>query len=84
MPWIKLQLSLFQDAFDNNPLRFESNMTPAQLWMYGLNHYHLYQDVLEGETLSYEIEYHSPPPREEYAGEEREDNWSSRNAMPPV
>ena len=75
---------MFQDAFDNNPLRFESNMTPAQLWMYGLNHYHLYQDVLEGETLSYEIEYHSPPPREEYAGEERGDNWSSRNTMPPV
>lgn len=55
MPRIKLQLSLFQDAFDNNPLRFESNMTPAQLWMYGLNHYHLYQDVPEG-ALSYEIE----------------------------
>lgn len=48
-------------------------MTPAQLWMYGLNHYHLYQDVPEG-ALSYEIEYHSPPPCEEYAGEERGDS----------
>ena len=33
----------FQDDFDNHSLRFESNMTPAQLCMYGVIQYHFNQ-----------------------------------------
>ena len=54
----------FQDDFDNHSLRFESNMTPAQLCMYGVIQYHFDPDVPEGEILSNGIDYHGPPPCE--------------------
>ena len=37
LPRINRHLNLFQDGYDNNPLRTESNMTPVQLWVLGSN-----------------------------------------------
>ena len=54
----------FQDNFDNHSLRFKSNMTPAQLCMYGVIQYHFDPDVPEGETLANGNYYHGPPPCE--------------------
>ena len=42
--------------------------------MYGVNQYHLDQDVPVGKTLSCELYYHGPPHCEEYNGEEGGDN----------
>lgn len=69
LPRINLHLTLFQNGFNNHPLRSESNMTPTQLWMYGVNLYHLDQDVQEGEIISYGIDFDGPLPSEEYDGE---------------
>ena len=70
-PRINRHLDLFRNGYDNHPLRTESNMTPAQLWVYGLNQLgsgHI-ATLEEANFNMYGIDFEGPLPSEMYDGE---------------
>lgn len=72
LPRINRHLDLFQEGYDNHPLRTESNMTPVQLWVYGLNHLHNTStpDALGQSSINaYGIDFEGPLPSARYNGE---------------
>lgn len=84
LPRINRHLDLFQEGYDNHPIRTESNMTPAQLWVYGLNqlgnnNHEQYVDNLGVNT--YGIDFEGPLPSERYNGETWRDNGVE---VPPI
>ena len=60
---------MFESGYDNHPLASESNMTPAQLWIYGLANYRGEWEVPEENTSSFGVDYDGPLPSNEYDGE---------------
>ena len=72
LPRITRHLGLFQEGFDNHPLRKESNMTPVQLWVCGLNYLHNTStpDALGLSNVNaYGIDFEGPLPSAMYNGE---------------
>ena len=48
---------MFRSGYDNHPLSSESNMTPIQLWMHGLDTYEGKWDPSEEGLASFDVEY---------------------------
>jgi transposase InsO family protein len=73
LPRINRHLNLFQDGYDNHPLRTESNMTPVQLWVSGSNN--LLRNTVTPNDLGqsnlngYGIDFEGPLPSARYNGE---------------
>lgn len=71
LPRINRHLDLFRNGYDNHPLRTESNMTPNQLWVYGLNQVHRGHIPTSEPTSAnmYGIDFEGPLPSRIYNGE---------------
>lgn len=63
---------MFRSGYDNHPLPSESNMTPLQLWMRGLDTYEDEWDPSEEGLASFGVDYGGPLPSHEYDG----DTWN--------
>ena len=59
---------MFENSYDNHPLASESNMTPAQLWLYGMAKYQGEWELPEEDMLSFGIDYDGPLPSNELMG----------------
>lgn len=69
LPRINRHLNLFRNGYDNHPLRTESNMTPCQLWLHGLNSSGNSHITLQETNLSmYGIDFDGPLPSQIYNG----------------
>ena len=81
LPRIDRHLELFREGYDNHPLRTESNMTPIQLWLYGLNSVNNHTSTLEVELNTYGIDFEGPLPSQMYDGE----TWNDISIeVPPI
>ena len=63
LPRINIHLGLFRQGWDSHPIRTESNMTPAQLWVLGQQHYLPEQDDVTltlDQTHSYGVDIEHP------------------------
>ena len=70
LPRINRHLNLFRNGNDNHPIRTESNMTPCQLWVYGLNHLNDNHATIEETNYSmYGVDFEDPLPSQMYDGE---------------
>lgn len=58
-PRINRHLLMFQNGWDNHPLRTEGNMTPNQLWIYGQRTH--YEEIISNYS-SYGIDWRGPTP----------------------
>ncbi|KAL9976702.1 hypothetical protein ACROYT_G014029 [Oculina patagonica] len=65
---INQHFKMFQNGYDNHPLASESNMTPAQLWLYGLANYQGEWEPLEEDLPSFGVDYKGPLPSNEFDG----------------
>ena len=85
LPRINKHLDLFREGYDSHPIRTESNMTPEQLWIYGLCHLSNcseYQELEDSGNISvYGIDYEGLLPSEQYSGETWRDNAVT---VPPI
>ena len=59
---IKQLFEMFEIGYDNHPLVSESNMTPAQLWLYGMANYLGEGAPLEEDMSSFGIDCDLPLP----------------------
>ena len=73
LPRINKFLKLFQNGHDNQPIRTASNMTPIQLWVYGLSQLpNNFQPQLQVDFSMYGIDFDGHRPSEMYSG----DTWN--------
>lgn len=70
---------MFENSHDNHPLASESNMTPAQLWLYGMAKYQGEWELPEEDMLSFGIDYDGPLPSNEYDG----NTWNDFSVQVP-
>ena len=70
---------MFGIGYDNQPLASESNMTPAQLWLYGMANYLGEGEPPEEDMSSFGIDYDGPLPSNEYDG----DTWNDFSVQVP-
>lgn len=78
IPRINQKLRLFANGYDNHPLRSESNMTPVQLWIYGLSTSNL-DECTDDNIRSYGIDFDGPLPSEECGG----NTWNDESVDVP-
>ena len=83
IPRINRHLNLLQEGFDNHPLRTESNMTPVQLWVSGLNNLDAATEEISNSAErcmdAYGIDYEGPLPSERIDGE----TWNENSVEVP-
>ena len=68
-PRINQHFEMFGNGYDNHPIASESNMTPAQLWMYGLSNCQREWEPSQEDMMSFGVDYDGPLPSNEYDGE---------------
>ena len=73
LPRINRHLGLFQEGYDNHPLRSESNMTPIQLWVSGVMNTSTLNDLEQSNVSAYGIDFEGPLPSARYNGETWQD-----------
>ena len=73
LPRINRHLGLFQEGYDNHPLRSESNMTPIQLWVSGIVNTSTLNDFEQSNVSAYGIDFEGPLPSARYNGETWQD-----------
>ena len=73
LPRINRHLGLFQEGYDNHPLRSESNMTPIQLWVSGVMNTFTLNDLEQSNVSAYGIDFEGPLPSARYNGETWQD-----------
>ena len=56
-PRINQHLEMFGNGYDNHPLSSESNMTPVQLWIYGLANWQRECEPSDGDMASFGVDY---------------------------
>ena len=78
-PRINQHFEMFGNGYDNHPLASESNMTPAQLWLYGMANFHGEWESPEEDMSSFGIDYDGPLPSNEYDG----DTWNDFSVQVP-
>ena len=76
---INRHLQLFEVGYDNHPIRSESNMTPAQLWLHGCHAYNPPQQNIDEDQSTkdwtlYGIDWEGPLPNSRYSQTESKDN----------
>ena len=71
VPRINWHLDLFTNGYDNHPLRTESNMTPNQMWVYGLSQLNINHNLMFEQTNinMYGVDFEGPLPSQTYSGE---------------
>ncbi len=82
IPRINRHLNLFQEGYDNHPLRTESNMTPVQLWVSGLSNLDATgapSNSAESNTDTFGIDYEGPLPSQRFGGE----TWNENSVEVP-
>ncbi len=67
LPRINKHLEMFLEGYDNHPIRSESNMSPNQLWLYGL-HQHVPPEQTSSEInwSVYGVDWEGPLPSNNY------------------
>ena len=82
LPRINRLLELFRNGHDNQPIRTASNMTPMQLWVYGLSQLPSnFQPQPQENIFMYGIDFDGPRPSEMYNG----DTWNEISVeVPPI
>ena len=78
-PRINQHFKMFENGYDNHPLVSESNMTPAQLWIYGLANYQGEWEPPEEDIPSFGVDYEGPLPSNEFDGE----TWNDLSVQVP-
>ena len=78
-PRINQHFEMFGIGYDNHPLASESNMTPAQLWLYGMANYLGEGEPPEEDMSSFGIDYDGPFPSNEYDW----DTWNDFSVQVP-
>ena len=68
-PRINQHFEIFGNGYGNYPLASESNMTPVQLWMYGLSNCWREWEPSQEDMTSFGVDYDGPLPSNEYDGE---------------
>ena len=78
-PRINQHFEMFGIGYEHHPLASESNMTPAQLWLYGMANYLGEGEPPEEDMSSFGIDYDGPLPSNEYDG----DTWNDFSVQVP-
>ena len=68
-PRINQHLEMFANGYDHHPLSSESNMTPVQLWEYGLATCQREFEPTQNDVSMYGVDHNGPLPSSQYSGD---------------